>query len=288
MPGRDKAGLDGAAWEKLPDTEIAIRTASATGADARSTYSQVTAPKTESKEEKDPSALLLLSDPPPGASKEEVIARIKMDSNSNEGKAVGGADEGKSEIEETSAADTFDLALIHVLSVLLSMQLDGRHSRVRNILRVNGIVTSVDLFNITQAELLRSEYEDDAGTIFRFDRSDRRKLRWVHPFRDYLIKNKPINIDLEDPCTWSPELYQEWRSAESVQSENSRIGTSVSTSKSGSIVSGLSSRASHARSRKKREPSGSVVSGSSIVSRSPSRASTARSIKKKRPSRKSP
>ena len=64
MPGRDKAGLDGAAWEKLPGTEIAIRTESATGADARTTYSQVTASKIESKEEKenpkDPSALLLL------------------------------------------------------------------------------------------------------------------------------------------------------------------------------------------------------------------------------------
>ena len=41
MPGRDKAGLDGAAWEKLPDIEIAIRTESATGTDARNptTYS---------------------------------------------------------------------------------------------------------------------------------------------------------------------------------------------------------------------------------------------------------
>ena len=179
MPGRDKAGLDGAAWEKLPGTEIAIRTESATGveartgADARTTYSEVTAPKIKSTEEKlnpkDPSALLLLSDPPPGASKEEVITRIKMDSNSNEGKAVGGADEGKSEIEEISAADTFDLALIHVLTVLLSMQLDGRHSRVRNILRVNGIVTWSDFTDLTQEELLKSEYEDDAGTIFRFD-----------------------------------------------------------------------------------------------------------------------
>ena len=80
MPGRDKAGLDGAAWEKLPGTEIAIRTESATGADARTTYSQVTAPKMESKEEKvnpkDPGALLLLSDPPPGESKEKIISRI--------------------------------------------------------------------------------------------------------------------------------------------------------------------------------------------------------------------
>ena len=81
MPGRDKAGLDGAAWEKLPGTEIAIRTELATGADARSTYSQVTAPKTKSTEEKDPSALLLLSDPPSGESKEEVISRIKVDNN---------------------------------------------------------------------------------------------------------------------------------------------------------------------------------------------------------------
>ena len=67
MPGRDKAGLDGAAWEKLPDTEIAIRTETATGADARTTYSQVAA--TKSTEEKvkptDPGALSLLSDPPP-------------------------------------------------------------------------------------------------------------------------------------------------------------------------------------------------------------------------------
>ena len=95
MPGRDKAGLDGAAWEKLPGTEIAIRTESATGADARTradartTYSEVTAPKIKSKGEKvnkDPSALSLLSDPPPGVSKEEIITRIKMD---KEGKAVG-------------------------------------------------------------------------------------------------------------------------------------------------------------------------------------------------------
>ena len=127
MPGRDKAGLDGAAWEKLPDTETAIRRESATGVDARSrsarTYSEVTSPKVESKTEKsnptDPSTLLLLSNPRPGKSKEEIISRIKMDSN--EGKAVSKADEGKSEIEGTSAADTFDLALIHIQTVLLGM-----------------------------------------------------------------------------------------------------------------------------------------------------------------------
>ena len=68
MPaGRDKAGLDGAAWEKIPDTETAIRRESVTGVDARSrsarTYSEVTSPK--SKAEKviptDPSALFILS-----------------------------------------------------------------------------------------------------------------------------------------------------------------------------------------------------------------------------------
>ena len=52
MP-RDKTGLDGTAWENLPDTVIAKRRESATGADARSqsTYSQVTSPKIKRKTE---------------------------------------------------------------------------------------------------------------------------------------------------------------------------------------------------------------------------------------------
>ena len=59
------------------------------------------------------------------------------------------------------------------------MQLDGCHSRVRNILRVNGFVIWRDFKDVTTDKLLKAEYEDDSGTIFRFDRFDRQKLVFI-------------------------------------------------------------------------------------------------------------
>ena len=40
-------------------------------------------------------------------------------------------------VNGTSAADLLNLPLIHVLTVLLALRLDTRHSRVRNILDAN-------------------------------------------------------------------------------------------------------------------------------------------------------
>lgn len=63
-----------------------------------------------------PSTLTLLSVPNPEESEEEILSRIaiKMDTKSNEEKAVDKAD-------GNSAADLFDLPLIYTLSVLLSL-----------------------------------------------------------------------------------------------------------------------------------------------------------------------
>ena len=87
MPaGRDKTGLDRAAWENLdPHTAIAQRRESTTGVEARSrnnnqSYLEVTSPKVENKTEEsnptDPSALSLLSGPRPGEDKKEYLSRL--------------------------------------------------------------------------------------------------------------------------------------------------------------------------------------------------------------------
>ena len=135
MPaGRDTTGLDGAAWENLSDLVIAKRRESATGAEAisQSTYSQVT--MTKSKTEKviptETGALSLFSAPRPRENEEEILSRIKMDKN--EEKAVGKANEEKtvSKADGTSAAELLDLPLMHILTALLGMKLNGHHARV--------------------------------------------------------------------------------------------------------------------------------------------------------------
>ena len=48
----------------------------------------------------------------------------------NGGKIAGKTDEGKDVGNGTSAADLFNVPSMHILTVLLGMQLDGRHTRV--------------------------------------------------------------------------------------------------------------------------------------------------------------
>ena len=169
MPGRVKAGLDGAAWEKIPDTETAIRRQTTTGVEARSrdnrtyldrsrdnrTYLEATSPKIrESKKEekvnqKDPGALSLLSDPPPGENKEDIISRIKMvkeeidvGKDDAEGIDLGKADEGKivvSKVNQNDDEEILDDDLEHVLCFLFYPSDDERSSKMRKIFLQHGI-----------------------------------------------------------------------------------------------------------------------------------------------------
>ena len=166
MPGRDKAGLDGAAWEKLPGTEIAIRTDSATGTDTMSrstkTYSEVTSPKSKAQEvilTTDPGALALLQHP--GEGKEEYIARLASFSPKKEKMTdVGKTDAKKEDVGKANAIkakDLFDMSLIHVLTILLGLQLDTRHARVGNILNANECYGWSDFKNKHVYEWLKEE-----------------------------------------------------------------------------------------------------------------------------------
>ena len=132
--------------------------------------------------------------------KEENLSTIKM--NKNEEKAVGKAN-------ETSAADLFDVPLMHVLTVLLGMQLDGRHVRARDILCANDIRTWREFRNETTNELLKAEYEDDSDNIVRFNKFDRKRFRLIKEFKKYLRANQHIEADLHDPCTWTIQIWDD-------------------------------------------------------------------------------
>ena len=61
--------------------------------------------------------------------------------------------------EKTKAADCFYLALIHVLTVLLGLQLDTCHSRVRDILDTNECCGWSKFNNKSIGKWLKEEYK---------------------------------------------------------------------------------------------------------------------------------
>ena len=187
IPGRDKAGLDGATWEKLPDTETAIRRESATGVDARSrsarTYSEVTSPKIKSKAEKviptDPSALSFLSAPRPGESKEEYLSRLSsLAPVAKEGKMVK-----KEEIDvgKANAKELLDKTLYHVLTDILSLELDDRHARWCHLLHVKDCDKWIRFEELNLSEFENMEYESNGG-IIKFTKPDIDRFKRLNEF----------------------------------------------------------------------------------------------------------
>ena len=143
----------------------------------------------------------------------------------------------------TKAKDLFDLPLIHVLTVLLGLQLDTRHARVRNILNANECYGWSDFKNKHVDEWLKEEYNDtQSGIIFRFNRFDRERFNWVRNFQAYLMDEQFDEVDLDDPCTWSLDIWNKWRLQEDLKSINSQVGIDVNIpSKLETTISALSS-----------------------------------------------
>ena len=119
----------------------------------------------------------------------------------------------------TKAADLFDLPLVHVLTVLLGLQLDTRHSRVQNILDANECFGWMDFDNTSTDKLFKEEYNDtESDIIYRFNRFDKVWFEMVEQFQEYLCDNQHLEADLKDPCSWSLTVWNDWRLEESLKS----------------------------------------------------------------------
>ena len=152
----------------------------------------------------------------------------------DEGKVVGKAD-------GISAADLFNLPLIHVLTVLLGLQLNTCHSRVRDILHANEIYLWTDFDNKSIPKLLKAEYNDTkSGVTFKFNRFDKERFEMVKQFQGYLNNNQLSDVNLNDPCTWSIDIWRNWRLKENLKSINSQVGVDMNVSKPETTVSAWS------------------------------------------------
>ena len=220
MPTGKEPGLDRRHWQDLdPNTAIAQRRDSTTGIEARS-YSQVTAPKTKSTEEKvnpkDPGALLLLSDPPSGVSKEEVISRIKMDTN--EGKAVGKADEEetvvKQEINQSNDEEILDDELEHVICCLFYPKSDAKSTRMRKIFLQQDI-TKWD-------EFIFSNKQD-----FQAYGLSPPALNMIHQLLQFVADRLIKGQSTDNPCKWTYKMWNKWRKKQLVASVSSHTGRTI-------------------------------------------------------------
>ena len=58
-------------------------------------------------------------------------------------------------------------------------------------------------------ELEEAYYE--AGIIDKFNKVDRHRFKIVKQFQDYLRINHHPQVNLKDPCTWSLDIWSNWR-----------------------------------------------------------------------------
>ena len=239
MPaGRDKTGLDRAAWENLdPHTAIAQRRETTTGVEARSrnnnrSYLEAASPRAESTtpqntqtdfhcltalttrgKDENRRAFLTKITNGIGVEPEEATVVGKTDTQmiKQEGslKVKKEEDADVSKAEAGSAAILFDKPLFHVLTVILRLKLDNQYSYIREYLQLRKCEYWEDLENHILGEYAAIE-DPDTGKIHKF------------PDRDYKLFSKlerfMHHINNDEPLTWTLPMWRSWQ-----------IGADVST-----------------------------------------------------------
>ena len=231
MP-RDKTGLDGAAWENLdPRTAIAQRRETTTGAEARSrdnrTYLEATSPRPKStvqdSTETDFGRLTALTtrgvDENRRAFLTKITKGIMEPDNGTIGKANTGGMKVKKEkdtpdvgkAEAGSAAILFDKKLFYVLTTILRLQLDDRHSYIREYLRLRTCEYWEDLENHILGDYVAVE-DPETGKIHTLPERDCKLFSKLERFM--------ADINNDEPLSWTLSMWRNWR----IQADVSTVG----------------------------------------------------------------
>ena len=115
--------------------------------------------------------------------------------------------------------------------------------RVRDILVASDCFGWSDFNNKSIDNWLKEEYNDNdtqSGVIFRFNRFDKARFEMVQQFQEHLMATQYDEVDLNDPCTWSIDIWSNLHLKENLKSINSQVGIDVNVLKPETTISGLS------------------------------------------------
>ena len=107
-----------------------------------------------------------------------------------------------SKADANSADRLLDPPLLHALSTLIGLQLDGCQSRVQDILNANKYNSWNFLNDFIMKELKEADYEDtDSGKIVKFNKFDYPWFTMFFEFVKYLCSQEKFKVNMSDPCT---------------------------------------------------------------------------------------
>ena len=113
------------------------------------------------------------------------------------------------------------------------MELDGRHSKYRDILSNNNIRNWDDFDENVINEVKTLKYTDQQGNINKFWQNEVKRLSKLYKFKSY-VENDATDIDFHQPLTWTRQMYDDWRSEYKISADgsskleaSSRIGKDI-------------------------------------------------------------